>query len=417
MEQRRVVVTGLGLLSPVGNTVEDSWENIKQGKSGVGPIENWDPSALEVRIAGEVKGFDPVERFGRREARRTDRLTQLAWAATQQAMQDSNLQITEDNHFDVGVLIGTGMGGLHTLQDGITAFHERGPRAVSPLFVPMMLPDAPSGKVSLEYGIHGPNMTVTSACSTGNNALGEAMSWIQRGMCDVVITGASEAGVTDVGVAAFNNMTAISQRNDEPERASRPFDKDRDGFVMAEGAGILILEDLEHAKARGARIYGEIIGYGVTSDAHHVTAPAEDGIGARHAMARALKSAGLTVHDVDYINAHGTSTQLNDAAETLAIKTLFGEQAYNVPISSTKSMTGHGMGAGAALEAVFCMKALQDNFIPPTINLDNPDPACDLDYVPHVGRQKDLNIVMSNSFGFGGHNVVVIFKKYTQNGH
>lgn len=417
MEHRRVVITGLGLLSPVGNTVEESWSNIKAGKSGVRPIENWDASALGVRFGGEVRDFDPVALFGRREARRTDRITHLAWAAAKQAIEDSGLQVTDDNRYDIGVLIGTGMGGLNTLKEGIVAFHERGARAISPLFVPMMLPDAPSGRVSIEYNLRGPNMTVASACSTGNNAIGEAMGWIQRGICEVVITGATEAGVVDVAVGAFNNMTAISNRNDEPQRASRPFDRDRDGFVMSEGAGVLVLESLDHALARGATIYAEVLGYGLTSDAHHVTAPAEDGIGAQHAMKRALKSAGVEIHQVDYINAHGTSTPLNDAAETLAIKQVFGEHAYNIPISSTKSMTGHVMGAGAAVEAVFCVQAIRDGFIPPTINLDNPDPVCDLDYVPHVGRAKELKVVMSNSFGFGGHNVVVVFGKYDEGKH
>lgn len=416
MQQVRVVVTGLGLVSPVGNTVAESWENIKQGKSGIAPIQNWDASMLEVRFGGEVKNFDPAELLGRREARRTDRITQLAWVATQEAIADAKLEITDANRERIGALIGTGLGGIETLLQGHTAFNEKGPKGVSPLLVPMMLPDSVSGKMSIEYGLLGPNMCVSSACATGNNAIGEAVSWMQRGYADVMLTGATEAGVLALSMASFNNMTAISRRNDEPERASRPFDKDRDGFVMSEGAGILILETLEHAEARGAHIYGEILGYGMSSDAYHVTAPDPHGTGAARAMRMALKDAGLTPQDVDYINAHGTSTPMNDMMETLAIKSVFGEDAYNIPVSSTKSMTGHVMGGGAAVEAIFCIKAIQDGFIPPTINLDDPDPECDLDYVPHVGRAADLDVVMSNAFGFGGHNVVVIFGKHLSNG-
>jgi len=412
VQARRVVITGMGIVSPVGNSVGDAWQNIKKGQSGIRRLAHFDPERVAVKIGGEVRDFDPSEVLGRREARRTDRMTQLAWAATQQAMEQSGLQVTESNRDHIGVLIGTGMGGLHTIVEGVMSFEQRGQKAVSPLWVPMILPDAPSGRVSIEYGMRGPNMTVASACSTGNNAIGEATSWIQRGICDVMVAGATEAGVLALSVAAFDNMTALSHRNDEPERASRPFDKDRDGFVMAEGAAILILEELEYAKGRGATILGEVMGYGMSSDAHHITAPSEDGEGAARAMRMALKDAGLGVQDIDYINAHGTSTPLNDAMETQAIKGVFGEHAYNIPVSSTKSMTGHVMGAGAAVEAVFSMQAILDSFIPPTINLDEADPQCDLDYVPHVGRAKDLRYVMSNSFGFGGHNVVVIFGKY-----
>lgn len=411
MQGRRVVVTGMGILSPVGNSVEEAWNNIKQGKSGIDYIRNWDASKMDVRFAGEVRNFDPIEKFGRREARRTDRITQLAWEATRQAVEDAKLEINESNRDNIGAIIGTGIGGINTILDGLISFQTKGPRGVSPILVPMMLPDSPAGKISIEFGIRGPNMALSSACATGNNAIGEAAVWISRGVCDVVVAGATEAGVVDLAVSSFANMTAISTRNDDPQRASRPFDRDRDGFVMAEGAAILILESLEHAQARGAKILAEIKGYGMSSDAYHVTAPDETGDGARRAMLMALKDANLSVNEIDYINAHGTSTPLNDAMETLAIKQVFGEQAYSIPVSSTKSMTGHVMGAGAAVEAVFCIKAMQDSFIPPTINLDNPDPVCDLDYVPHVGRQKELNTVMSNSFGFGGHNVVIIFEK------
>ena len=416
MQKRRVVVTGMGILSPVGNTLDEAWANIKQGKTGIGPIENWDASGMDVRIGGEVKGFDPVEHFGRREGRRTDRITQFAWAATQQALDHSGLEITDGNCDGIGAIVGTGLGGINTIMDGMAALDSRGTKGVSPLLVPMMLPDSPSGKISIEYGLRGPNMSVISACATGNNAIGEAAAWIQRGVADVMVAGSSEASTVPLSVAGFNNMTALSRRNDDPEGASRPFDIDRDGFVMSEGAGVLILEELEFAKARGATILAEVMGYGMSSDAYHATAPRSDAKGAKRAIELALKDANLESGDVDYINAHGTSTPLNDAMETLAIKQVFGEQAYSIPVSSTKSMTGHLMGAGAAVEAVFSIQALQDNFIPPTINLDNPDPECDLDYVPHTGREAELDVVMSNAFGFGGHNVVVLFGKYNPNG-
>lgn len=414
---RRVVVTGIGILSPVGNTVEEAWQNIRQGKTGIGPIQRWDVNNLGVRFGGEVKNFDPVEVFGRREARRMDRITHLAMAATKQALDQARLEINDSNRYRIGVLMGTGLGGLETIMEGMDAYRDRGSKGVSPLMIPMMLPDSPSGRISIEWGIRGPNMSVSSACATGNNAIGEATAMIARGTADVMITGATEAGVLTLSIASFNNMTAISRRNDAPEKASRPFDVDRDGFVMSEGAAALILEDLDHAQARGATILAEIMGYAATSDAYHVTAPAEDGEGAMNAMKLALQDAKLTANDIDYINAHGTSTPLNDAMETLAIKKALGEVAYSIPVSSTKSMTGHVMGAGAAVEAVFCIKAMEDGFIPPTINLDNPDPVCDLDYVPHVGRAKELNYVMSNAFGFGGHNVVVIFGKHKANGN
>ncbi len=416
MLARRVVITGMGILSPVGNTVEEAWNNIKQGKTGIAPIERFDTSHLEVKFGGEVKNFDPVAVFGRREARRTDRITQFALEATRQALEQAQLEITDANRWDIGVILGTGIGGLSTIQEGVIDFYTRGSKAISPLWVPMILSDSPAGKISIDYGIRGANWSLSSACSTGNNAIGEAAAYISRGSAEVMITGATEGGVIDIAVAAFNNMTAISRRNDDPAKASRPFDVDRDGFVMSEGAAVLILESLEFAEKRGAKILGEVVGYGATSDAYHVTAPDESGEGARRAMLMALKDANLTVNDIDYINAHGTSTPLNDKMETFAIKNAFGEQAYNVPVSSTKSMTGHVMGAAAAVEAVFCLKAIEEGYIPPTINLDRQDPELDLDFVPHEGRAKELNYVMSNSFGFGGHNMVAIFGKYTANG-
>lgn len=416
MLARRVVITGMGILSPVGNTVEEAWNNIKQGKTGIAPIERFDTSHLEVKFGGEVKNFDPVAVFGRREARRTDRITQFALEATRQALEQAQLEITDANRWDIGIILGTGIGGLSTIQEGVIDFYTRGSKAISPLWVPMILSDSPAGKISIDYGIRGANWSLSSACSTGNNAIGEAAAYISRGSAEVMITGATEGGVIDIAVAAFNNMTAISRRNDDPAKASRPFDVDRDGFVMSEGAAVLILESLEFAEKRGAKILGEVVGYGATSDAYHVTAPDESGEGARRAMLMALKDANLTVNDIDYINAHGTSTPLNDKMETFAIKKAFGEQAYNIPVSSTKSMTGHVMGAAAAVEAVFCLKAIEEGYIPPTINLDRQDPELDLDFVPHVGRAKELNYVMSNSFGFGGHNMVAIFSKYRANG-
>jgi beta-ketoacyl-acyl-carrier-protein synthase II len=411
MTQRRVVVTGIGVVCPVGNDLNTTWQNVSQGKSGIGFIRNWDTSKSNIKIAGEVKDFDPTALFGRREARRIDRVTQLAWAAAQQAVADAGLQITDENRNDIGILVGTGIGGLNTIVEGTLEFAEKGHRGVSPLLVPMMLPDTAAGKISIEFGVNGPNMTLSTACATGNNAIGEAASWIQRGMCEIVIAGASEAGLNPVAMASFDNMTALT-RNPDPSKACRPFERDRDGFVIAEGAAILILESLEGALARGAKIYGEVLGYGFTSDAYHATAPAPDGEGARRAMAMALKSAGLGLGDIDYVNAHGTGTPLNDHAETLAMKKLFGERVYEIPVSSTKSMTGHMLGAAAAVEAAISLMVIRDQFVPPTLNLDQSDPECDLDYVPHVGRPHPVQRVMSNAFGFGGHNVVIILGRY-----
>jgi 3-oxoacyl-[acyl-carrier-protein] synthase II len=406
----------MGILCPTGNSVEEAWSNAAAGKTGIRTIQRIDTSHLENHFGGEVKDFDAEAFLGRREARRTDRVTQMALYAAKQAMDDSGMQVSDENRYRVAAVIGSGIGGIQSIFDSVKAFIDRGPHAVSPLMVPMMLPDAPASKISMTYGIRGPNFAISTACATGNNCIGEATEIIRRGQADIALAGSSEAGLVDVAIASFNNMTAISQRNDEPERASRPFDKDRDGFVIAEGAAILILEELEHALARGAKIHAEIIGYGHTSDAFHVTAPLETGEGAAMAIAHALEDAALTPADIDYINAHGTSTPLNDKSETLALKTALGEQAYEIPISSTKSVTGHLMGAAGAVEAVFTIMALRSNFVPPTINLDNPDPACDLNYTPHVGTSHDITYAMSNSFGFGGHNAVLIFGKYTANG-
>jgi 3-oxoacyl-[acyl-carrier-protein] synthase II len=417
VERRRVVVTGMGIICPTGNNVEQAWANAAAGITGIRTIQRFDTSHLENHFGGEVKDFDPNEVLGRREARRTDRVTQLGLVAAQQAIEDSGLQITDENRYDIACVMGSGIGGIGTIFEGIKAFLERGAKAVSPLMVPMMLPDSPAAKVSMTYGLRGPNFAISTACATGNNCIGEATEMIRRGQVKVAVAGSAEAGLVDIAIASFNNMTAISRRNDAPEKASRPFDIDRDGFVVAEGAALLVLEDLEHAQARGAKIYAEILGYGHTSDAYHVTAPLETGEGAAEAILRALDDAGLTAEDIDYINAHGTSTPLNDKAETLAIKQALGEQAYEIPISSTKSVTGHLMGAAGSVEAVFSIMAICNGFIPPTVNLDNPDPECDLNYTPKVGVAHNIDVVMSNSFGFGGHNAVLIFGKYQQNGH
>jgi 3-oxoacyl-[acyl-carrier-protein] synthase II len=417
VERRRVVVTGMGIICPTGNTVEEAWRNAAAGKTGIGPITRFDTSHLENHFGGEVKNFDPDEFLGKREARRTDRVTQLGVYAAQQALEDSGLQVTPENQYEIGVVMGSGIGGIDSIFKSIQAFLEKGASAVSPLMVPMMLPDSASGKVSMMFGLRGPNFAISTACATGNNSIGEAAEIIRRGKAKAILAGSSEAGLRDITIASFNNMKAISRRNDDPERASRPFDIDRDGFVVAEGAGMLMLEDLEHAQARGAKIYAEILGYGHTSDAYHITAPLETGEGASKAIELALEDAEITGDDIDYINAHGTSTPLNDKSETVAIKNALGERAYEIPISSTKSVTGHLMGAAGSVEAIFSIKAILENFIPPTVNLDNQDPECDLNYTPLVGVPHKVDTVMSNSFGFGGHNAVVVFGRYRANGH
>ncbi len=408
----RVVITGMGAITPLGNDVETFWQNVVAGRSGVGPITLFDASSLKTRIAAEVRDFDPEAWFGRKEARRLDRYAQFALAATQQALQDARLDPAHVDRERVGVILGTGIGGIGALVQGVETLMTRGPDRISPFMVPMMLADTAPGLIAIAYGFRGPNMAVVTACASGTNAIGEAMHLIRRGDADVVIAGGAEAGILPISVAAFNVMGAISTRNEEPERASRPFDRTRDGFVMGEGAGILVLERLEHARARGARIYAEVVGYGASADAYHITAPLENGEGAALAMRRALADAGLSPRDVDYINAHGTSTPLNDKSETQAIKAVFGEAAYDVPISSTKSMIGHLLGAAGAVEAIVCVRAITDGIIPPTINYEHPDPECDLDYVPNVARRKPVRVAMSNSFGFGGHNACVIFRRY-----
>ncbi|MGH2521533.1 MAG: beta-ketoacyl-ACP synthase II [Anaerolineales bacterium] len=409
MMSSRIMITGLGCVSPLGNNVKESWEAAIAGKSGMGPITLFDASEHETKFAAEVKNFDAASLLGRKEARRMDRYTQFAVAATQEALNDADLQINESNRDRIGALIGTGIGGLGTFLAEAEVYRTRGPRRISPFLVPMMLPDSAGGQIAITFGMRGPNLGVSSACATGTNTVGEAAEVIRRGAADVMLAGGAEAAIIPVAMAGFNVMGALSTRNESPQTASRPFDKDRDGFVAGEGAAVLVLESEEHARARGAKIYGEVLGYGVTNDAYHVSAPLENGAGAVVCMRLALEQAGLRPQDINYLNAHGTSTPLNDKSETAAIKTVFGESAYDLPISSTKSMTGHLLGAAGAVEAVFCVKALTDSILPPTMNYMTPDPECDLDYVPNEARRKNVRRVMSNSFGFGGHNACVIF--------
>ena len=409
VDRKRVVITWLGTLSPLGNSVNATWESLLEGRSGIGPITHFDASDLITRFAGEVKGFDPVADLGHKLARRVDRVTQMTVVATKQALDHAKFKINETNRDRIGAIIGTGVGGISTIIDQVKRYLDKGPRWISPFTVPMMLPDGPGGQIAISFGMRGPNYGLVTACASGTNAIGEAMEIIRRGDADAMIAGGSEAGIVPIAIAGFNKMDAMSKRNDDPKRASRPFDLNRDGFVLGEGSAQLLLESLEHAKARGAKILAEIVGYGSTNDAHHITAPAENGAGAAASMELALEGAQLEVDEIDYINAHGTSTKLNDFSETAAIKTVFGESAYDIPISSTKSMTGHMLGAAGGVEAVFCMKALEEGIMPPTINYETADPDCDLDYIPNEKREKKLKHVMSNSFGFGGHNATLIF--------
>ncbi len=411
--RKRVVVTGMGCISPVGNTVEETWSALLAGKSGAGAITHFDASKHKTRFAAEVKGFDPVAVFGTREARKMDRFVQFATLTANEALEQSGIKIDDTNRDRVGVLIGTGIGGVGTLVEQAEVMRERGADRVSPFLIPMMISDSAAGMLAIRVGARGPNMSVATACASGNNAIGEAVEMIRRGVADVMIAGASEAALVPITIAGMNVMGALSTRNDDPATASRPFDKTRDGFLMGEGAGMLILEELEHAKARGAQILCEISGYGTTDDAHHISAPAENGAGAANSMRLALKDAGLSINDIHYINAHGTSTPLNDKSETAAIKTVFGERAYSIPVSSTKSMTGHLLGASGALEAMVSIKAIQNAVIPPTIHYQTPDPVCDLDYVPNQSRKHTMTHVMSNSFGFGGHNATLVFSKFS----
>ncbi len=412
MSEKRVVITGMGLVCPVGNNVEDSWANIRAGESGIDWISLFDPELVENRVAGEVKDIDLQGRFGRREMRRMDRAQMLALVAAEEALDDAGLEISDENKYDVGVVVGSGIGGIVTVVRALQGFEAKGHRGVSPVIVPALLHDGISSRVSMHFGLKGPNYNITSACATSNNSLGDAADAIRMGRAKVMVAGGSEACIMPMVISGFNNMKVLTTTEDIPEKAARPFDLNRDGFVAAEGAALLILEDLDHARARGVRIHAELTGYGHTSDAFHVTAPNPDGLDAAEAMRRALADAGIGNREISYINAHGTGTQLNDKSETLAIKQALGEDAFQIPISSTKSMTGHILGATAAAEAIFSVRALQDNFIPPTINLDTPDPECDLDYTPHIGVARPIDHVLSNSFGFGGHNTAVVISRY-----
>ncbi len=409
MSRMRVVITGIGCVSPLGLDVNSTWKSVVEGRSGVAPITLFDTTDFKTTFAAEVKGFDADELLGRRDARRMDRFTQFAVVSTSQALQDANLEVTDANRDSIGAIIGTGIGGIGTLFDEVVKYAERGPRWISPFLVPMMLPDIAAGQVAIQLGLRGPNMAVVTACASSANAIGEASEIIRRGAADVMVAGGAEAAIVPIAVGGFNAMDAVSKRNDDPAGASRPFDLNRDGFVIGEGAASLILESYEHAQSRGAKVMAEVLGYAANNDAFHITAPAENGSGAAICMRNALSDANVTIDSIDYINAHGTSTPLNDKSETAAIKTIFGERAYDVPISSTKSMTGHLLGAAGALESIFCIKAMQEGILPPTINYETPDPECDLDYVPNEARQANPDCVMTNSFGFGGHNATLIF--------
>lgn len=410
--KRRVVVTGMGVLTSLGSELEQFWNNLMDGKSGVSAIESFDVSEYSTQIAAEIKDFDPVN-FGidKKEARRMDRFVQFAVAATYSALQDAELKIGENVDAErAGVMVGSGIGGLGTWEEQHRILLEKGPKRVSPFFIPMMIANMASGQISILTGAKGPNSTAVTACATGTHSIGDSFKIIQRGDAEVMIAGGAEATIRPVGMAGFCSMRAMSTRNDEPEKASRPFDVDRDGFVMGEGSGVLILEELEHALARGAKIYAEIVGYGMSSDAHHMTDPDPDG--ASRCMKRAINDAGIQAEDVDYINAHGTSTPAGDLSETNAVKMTFGDHAYKLAVSSTKSMTGHLLGAAGGVEAVILALTLKNGIIAPTINLENQDPALDLDYVPNVARNADVKVALSNSFGFGGHNASILMKKY-----
>jgi beta-ketoacyl-acyl-carrier-protein synthase II len=410
--QRRVVITGMGTINPLGLDVETSWQNVTAGVSGIGPITLFDSSPLQVHIAAEVKNFDPTQYMDAKEARRRDRVAQLALAAARQAVQQSGLTIDADVSEDLGVYIGTGVGGLGSLFEAMKVVLDEGPRRINPFIIPMVLDDGASSAIAIEYQARGINFAPVTACAAGSDAIGLAVRAIQRGEARAILAGGAEAPIVFIGMAAFDRTGACSRRNDDPTRASRPFDKNREGLVFGEGAAVFVLEDLEYALARGATPLAEIAGYGATSDAFHMTAPLEDGSGAARAMKKALRDADLTINDIDWISAHGTATPLNDRMETLAVKSVFGEQAYNIPISGTKSMTGHIMGATGAIEVAWCVKAIHTGVIPPTMNYETPDPELDLDYVPNQARQHQVDVAMTNAFGFGGHNSVLIVKRY-----
>jgi len=411
MSRRRVVVTGIGLVTPLGIGVKESWEGLIEGRSGIGPITLFDATDFPTKIAGEVKGFEPSDFIEQKEIKKMDRFIQFALAASSMAMEDSALKITDENADRVGVIVGAGMGGLPAIEHYHKVLLEKGPRRITPFFIPMLIINLASGQISIRFGAKGPNSAAVTACASGSHSIGDAFRLIQMGYADAMIAGGTEAVITPLAIGGFNAMKALSTRNDEPQRASRPFDSERDGFVMGEGSGVLVLEELNSAQQRGAKIYAEIIGYGMTSDAYHITSPSPDGDGAARCMDRALKDAGIRPEDVQYINAHGTSTKQGDELETSAIKRVFGEHARRLAISSTKSMTGHLLGASGGVEAIITMLAMKNSIVPPTINLENPDPECDLDYVPNKARHMDINCAISNSFGFGGTNACLVFRK------
>lgn len=410
--KKRVVITGLSAITPLGNNKDLFWQALLEGRSGIGPITRFDASPYPTRIAGEVKDFDPSLYMDRKEAKRMDRFTQYAVACSKMAIEDAQIDLQNLSLDQTGVVLGSGIGGLETLEETARVLHEKGPGRISPFFVPMMISNMAAGQVAIALGVSGPNITVVSACASATNAIGESFKMIARGAAEVVITGGVEASVTPLALAGFCSMKALSTRNDEPQRASRPFDAERDGFVMGEGGGVLILESLEHAQKRGATIYAEVLGYGSTDDAYHITAPHPEAVGMAGAMKKAVADAGLKPEDVDYINAHGTSTDLNDKLETKAIKAVFGDHAAKIAISSTKSMTGHLLGAAGGIEMVASALSVLNDIVHPTINYENPDPECDLDYVPNKSREKKVNYALSNSFGFGGHNATVLIGKF-----
>ncbi len=412
--KRRVVITGLGLVTALGMEVAPFWSAITNGRSGISRVEAFDTTDFDVKIGGEIKDFDPSAFIDKKAARRMDRFVQFAVVAALKALEDSGLTITEENASRVGVILGSGIGGMETMENQFRTCYDKGPKRVSPFFIPMIIVNMGAGQVSIYTGARGPNYATVTACAAGTHAIGEAFRAVQSGIADAMIAGGSEAAITPISYAGFTSAGALSRRNEEPEKASRPFDAERDGFVMGEGAGILVLEDLEKAQARGAKIYAEIIGYGASCDAYHMTAPHPEGLGAYEAMKRTLEDAGLQPEQVDYINAHGTSTRQNDQIETLAIKKLFGEHAYKLAISSTKSMLGHLLGAAGGVEAIITALALKHGVIPPTINYENPDPDCDLDYVPNVARKQQCNYALSNSFGFGGHNACLALARFNR---
>lgn len=412
--RRRVVVTGLGLVTPLGTGIDNVWKRILNGESGISYITRFDTKNHETKIAGEIKDFRAEEYVNPKDLKRMDLFIQYAMAASKIAIEDSGIDFSKEIPERIGVVIGTGLGGLPTLEHYHKVLLEKGPSRISPFFIPMLIANEASGHVAMKYGLKGPNLCIVTACATGSHSIGEAFRIIQYGDADVMIAGGTEANLTPLTIGGFNAMKALSTRNDPPEKASRPFDRDRDGFVVGEGAGVVVLEEISHAKKRGARIYAELIGYGYNSDAYHITAPCPDGEGFIKCMQMAISDARIDPRDVDYINAHGTSTELNDAIETFAIKKVFGEYAYRIPVSSTKSMIGHLLGAAGAVEAIFTILSIRDNVCPPTINYENPDPKCDLDYVPNVAREKRIDVAMTNSFGFGGTNSVLIFRRFTE---